>query len=77
VLCNRELRDDFKGVVSETASTETFNILYRDILQCVINVMANSLIQSQAMMARIESDNLRSYTRERYLQTNNMFLLSP
>ena len=59
VLCNRELRDEFKGIAlfsAGKANTETFNILYRDILWRVINTMANSLIQSQAMLARIECD---------------------
>ena len=55
-LYNQELKGEFKTVISfrsESTSLAVVDTLYKDILRRVINTMANSLIQSQAMLARI------------------------
>ena len=56
ILYNQELKGEFKTVISfcsESTSLAVVNTLHKGILRRVINTMANSFIQSQAMLARI------------------------
>ena len=59
ILYNQEMKGEFKTVISfRSASTSlaVVDTFYKDILRRVINTMANSLIQSQAMLARIANN---------------------
>ena len=59
VLYNQELKGEFKTVIffrSESTSLAVVDTLYKDIVRRVINTMANSLIQSQTMLARIANN---------------------
>ena len=59
ILYNQELKGEFKTAISfRSASTSlaVVDTLYKDILRRVINTMANSLIQSQALLARIANN---------------------
>lgn len=82
VLNNLELKADLAVVISfrcgET-SASVVDTLYKDLLRRVINTMANSLIQSQAMLARIVSnkgvdaemslrDKLKAYAMDKRTQ---------
>ena len=80
ILYNQELKGEFKTVISfhsESTSLALVDTLYKDILRRVINTMANSLIQSQAMLARIANkkgidaetalrDKLKAYATDKH-----------
>ena len=82
ILYNQELKGEFKIVISfcsESTSLAVIATLYKDILRRVINTMANSLIQSQAMVARIANnkgvdaemalrDKLKAYATDKHTQ---------
>ena len=82
ILYNQELKGEFKMVISfrsESTSTAIVDTLYKDILRRVINTMANSLIQSQAILNRIAKDKgvdaemalrdrLKAYTTDEHTQ---------
>ena len=79
ILNNEELNGDFKTVLSFSSESISMavDILYKDILRRVINAMANSLIQSQAMLERVASnkgvdakmalrDRLKAYATDKH-----------
>ena len=82
ILYNQELKGEFKTVIYfrfESTSLAVVDTLYKDILRRVINTMANSLIKSQAMLARIANnkgvnaemalrDKLKAYATDKHTQ---------